>query len=112
MKFSIQNALSFGWEGLKGKAYNSKEDFDNASAAIFEVVGSHGKVKTTKSDRIYYVVEGEGEFSVNGETFKVSTEDVIIIPKNTPYDYKTTSGAMKLFLVHTPAYDQDAEVKL
>ncbi len=112
MKFQLKNARKFGWEGLSGWAYNSKEEFENASTAYFEVTNKHGKVKTTRSDRIYFVIDGEGEFTVNNETFSVQKSDVIIIPKNTPYDYKTKKSTLKLFLVHVPAYHPDYEVKL
>ncbi|MEK6964304.1 MAG: cupin domain-containing protein [Nanoarchaeota archaeon] len=112
MKFSLKTARSFGWEGLKGWAYNSKEDFENASAAYFEVTKGHGKVKTRKSDRVYYVVDGHGEFIIDGKIVQVEKTDVVIVPKNTPYDYKALSGAMKLFLVHCPAYDAEFEEKL
>ncbi len=112
MKFILNNARKFGWKGLKGWAYNSKEDFQNASAAYFEVNGSHGKVKTTLSDRIYFVIDGEGEFILNGKKILVGKTDVIVIPKNTPYNYKAKKGVLKLFLVHVPAYDPKFEVKL
>lgn len=108
MKFKLKDAYKFGWNGLKGWAYNSKDDFNNASAAYFEVDGSHGKVKTTKSDRVYLVLDGSGEFIIDEKIIKVEKMDVIIVPKNTPYDYK---GKMKLFLVHCPAFDENAEVK-
>jgi len=112
MKFTLKNSYKFSWEGLKGWAYNSKEDFENASAAYFEVSGSHGKIKTTHSDRIYFVIDGKGEFEIGGKIIPVKKSDVIIVPKNTPYDYRSKEGVLKLFLVHTPAFDPDYEVKL
>lgn len=112
MKFTKDNAKKFGWEGIEGWAYNSKDDFPNASAACFEVTGKHGKVKTTKNDRVYLVLEGKGEFIINGKTIPVEETDVIIVPKNTPYDYRATEGTMKLFLVHCPAFDPEADIKL
>jgi mannose-6-phosphate isomerase-like protein (cupin superfamily) len=111
-KFKLSEAFQFGWEGLKGFAYNSKDDFENASAAYFEVTKSHGKTKTTKSDRIYYIIEGVGEFTISNEAIKVEKTDVIIVPRDTPYDYKAIDGVLKLFLIHVPAYDGKAEVKL
>ncbi|HAE36994.1 TPA: hypothetical protein DCG29_04045 [Candidatus Nomurabacteria bacterium] len=110
MKFSLEKSHGFGWEGLKGFAYNSKKEFPNASTAYFEVSGSHGKTKTTLSDRIYYVIEGNGEFTVGDQKITVAKSDVVIIPKNTAYDYKTSGKVLKLFLVHTPAYDPQYEV--
>lgn len=109
MKYTLKNAFQFGWKGLKGWAYNSKNDFPNASAAYFEVDDHHGKVKTNLSDRIYYVIEGKGEFIINDKIVPVEKTDVVIVPKKTPYDYR---GNLKLFLVHVPAYDESYEVKL
>lgn len=113
MKFSIKDGRDFGWDGLKAKAINSKDDFANASAAYFEVTGSHGKVKTEISDRIYLVLDGEGEFTIDGQPTLVHKDDVVIVPKNTPYDYRAVNDTvLKLYLVHTPAYDPEFERKL
>jgi mannose-6-phosphate isomerase-like protein (cupin superfamily) len=111
-KFELKEARDFGWEGLKGKAYNNSSDFKNASAAFFEVTGRHGKVKSLVSDRIYYIMEGEGEFIINEKAVPVKAGDVIIVPKNTPYDYRNKGKVLKLFLVHTPAFEPDGEVNL
>ena len=109
MKFELKNAKKFGWNGIKGWEYNSKNDFKNASVAYFEVDGSHGKIRNKSNDRIYYVLEGEGEFIINEKIIFAKKSDVIIIPKNNSYDYR---GKMKLFLVHTPAFDANSDEKL
>jgi len=112
LKFKLKDAHQFGWKGLKGWAINSKEDFEGASAAMFEVTGRHGKVKSLISDRIYLVLEGKGKFVINGKVIPVEKDDVIIVPKNTPYDYKAVKGKLKLYLIHIPAFDDKKEVKL
>lgn len=112
MKFTLKEARKFGWEGLDSCAYNTKEDFPNASAAYFEITGRHGKTKTTLSDRIYFVIDDKGEFIIGGEVIPVEKNDMIIVPKNIPYDYRAKEGVLKLFLVHTPAFDPDFEAKL
>jgi mannose-6-phosphate isomerase-like protein (cupin superfamily) len=111
-KYQLKDALPFGWEGLKGRAYNGKEDFLNASAAYFEITGNHGRVKNTKSDRIYYVLGGHGEFVVGDEVILVEKSDVIIVPTNTEYDYRALDDTLKLFLVHAPAFDPKYDVKI
>ena len=108
-KYQLKNATQFGWPGLKGYAFNSANDFAEASAVLFEVTDRHGRVRNTLSDRIYLVLEGEGEFDINGEKIPVQPYDVIIVPKNTEYDYR---GNLKLFLVHSPAYDPASDVDL
>ena len=108
-KYCFKDALQLGWDGLKVYSYSEKTDFERASAGVFEVTTHHGKVKSLVSDRIYYVLEGSGQFIINNESFDVSQSDVIIVPRNTEYDYM---GKMKLFLVHTPAFDYTQEIDL
>lgn len=113
MKFTLKDSFAFSWEGLKARSYNSKKEFANASASFFQVTKSHGKVKSKVSDRIYYIVGGTGYFVIKGEKFFVSKTDVVIVPKNTPYDYFSTGeNALELFMVHTPAYDESKEVQM
>jgi len=114
MKFSKPLRPSFKWKtGTKGWVYSSSEDFPNASGVYFEVTGHQGKIKTTISDRIYFVVAGEGEFLIDGISVKVSEHYMVIVHIITPYDYKASySIILKLFLVHIPAFDRDAEVQL
>lgn len=110
MKFSLDTA--WHWElpgGLEGWSYGSKDVSPVASASVVHVNGRHGRSKTTVSDRVVYILEGEAEFTVGDEVFQVHATDVVIIPKNTPFDYQ---GNMKLLVVHVPAYDWDHEVSL
>ena len=108
MKFSKAKEPSFEQDtGLKGWVMSSAEDFPQASGVYFEVTGNHGESRTTKSDRIYFIISGNGEFIVDGEVISVKMHDMIIIPKDTPYDFKATHGkTLKLFLLNTPAYDR------
>lgn len=108
-KFTKERAYPISWEGIKAWSYTSKENLSTGSAIFFDVDGNHGRVMSKVSDRIYYIIEGNGVFIGEKEDIKVSAGDVIIINKNTPYDYK---GKMKLFLVHLPAWDESQEVVL
>lgn len=112
MKFTLKKAKKIiEWEGLKGWVYSDKSDYKNASFAYAEVTGSHGKVKNSLSDRIYLIIDGKGEFVVRGEIIKVRKGNVMVIPKDTIYDFKATGGVMRLFLVHIPAFNRDGEVR-
>jgi len=113
LKFEFKNAREISWDGWKGLAYNSKDDFKRASALYIEVTKRHGLSKTTKSDRIYYVLEGNGEFIIKDKKYKVDKTDVIIVEKNTPYDYKALGkGTLKMFMLHVPAFDPKYVVEL
>lgn len=114
MKFLIKNAFRFSTEGLRGWSYNSKDEFRNLSAAFIEISDkNHGEVRTKRSDRVYYVTEGSGIFIIDNKEIEVDVTDVVIIPKNTTYDFRAMQGSkMKLFLVHSPAFDPRGEIHL
>ena len=112
MKFSRKQNEDFGWQGLKGWVYNTKDEFPNVSTAYLEITASHGKVRNTLSDVVYYIVDGIGEFFVKDSWFSVKKADVVIIPKDTPYNFRTKNSTMKLLGVFTPAFDPKFDIKL
>ncbi|HLD85387.1 MAG TPA: cupin domain-containing protein [archaeon] len=97
MKFSFKEGRKFGWDGINGVALTGNS-ITSGSVAYTEVgsidskgvvkTGRHGKIKTTSEDRFYFVIQGKGKFTVGKETFDVEEKDVIVIPKNTAYDFK------------------------
>ena len=84
-------------------ANNIKEDFEQASVGIVESPGLHGRIRQPISNLLYLVLEGDDE------TVSVGKDDVVIVPKDTAYDYR---GRMRLFLIHTSAYEQESDVHL
>lgn len=81
---------------------------------IVEYRGRHGRTRQPAGDRIYLVLKGEGKFLFgNGrrddELVPVTKYDVVLIPKDTTYDYP---GRMRIFLVRVPTNEQDSDVHL
>ena len=109
MKFTLADAHPFGWPGISGQAYSGKEQFARMSAALVTVAGRHGRVLDRVGDRLYFVLSGTGRFDLNGTTIPVSARDVLIIPRDVPYDYE---GQMEVFLVQSPSYDPSTEMSL
>lgn len=107
MKFSPQDGSKFDRGDIKGINYTG-DKFARMSAAIINVEGKHPKMKSVNSDRLYFILQGKGVFIINDQETNVKTQDVIIVPKNTPYSY---SGTMQCFLVHSPAFDRKKEVR-
>ena len=79
--------------------YKINADF---SAAAIEINGDHGLLKCIGEDRIYFILDGEGKFIINDKESIVSPNDLIFIPKNTPYN---VVGKMKYFLVCSPEFN-------
>jgi mannose-6-phosphate isomerase-like protein (cupin superfamily) len=109
MKFTRDKARRFGWKGIDGWAYLSREDFPEMSCSYIIVTGRHGRTKSLTNNRIYFVIEGRGEFIINDKSIRVSAGEAVVVPKNTPYDFR---GDMKLFLVNSPAFDPEGDIKL
>lgn len=81
----------------------------NFSGALVEINGEHKAMKSIREDRIYFIVEGEGKFIINGEERSVSVEDLIFIPKGISYNL---NGRMKYFLVCSPGFNPEGDIFL
>lgn len=57
-----------------------------------------------KSTSTYYVLDGDGEFDINGNKLSVKTGDIVTIPPNTIFYYK---GKMKLIEKMTPNFQAE-----
>ena len=109
MKLTKADAYRWSFGDLEGWSYGSKETSPVATASVVQVNGRHGRAKSTVSDRLVYILEGAGEFELGTAKFPVEATDIVVIPKNTAFDYH---GTLRLLVVHVPAYDQDGEVSL
>ncbi len=79
------------------------------SGALIEIDGDHGAVQCLQEDRIYFILEGKGEFVIEGRAQKVQKYDLIFVPKKTPYNI---IGKMKYFLVCSPCFKPGDDVFL
>jgi len=86
--------------------YKINPDF---SGALIEIDGDHGKMKCVGEDRIYFIIEGGGQFVLDEKETEVEPNDLIFVARNTPYNF---IGKMKIFLVCTPEFNPKDDVKL
>jgi mannose-6-phosphate isomerase-like protein (cupin superfamily) len=109
-RHTLDTGKEIGRPGVRGHPYSTHEDFARLSCGLFQVEGGrHGLIRNEHADRLYLVLEGEGRFTVAGESFAVQAGEVVIVPRQTPYDYE---GRMKLFLVHAPANHDAWDISL
>ncbi len=93
---------SFSQDGMNGYSFilNNKD----ISIDMIESYKGHERYCTNKaSSHIYYILEGNGRFKINGEIYDVESGDLVEIPKNTEFVY---IGKMKLLLIMNPAFDE------
>ena len=81
----------------------------NFSGALIEINGNHGALKCLKEDRIYFIIEGNGIFIINDKENNISPNDLIFIPKNTPYNI---IGKIKFFMICSPEFNSEDDVSL
>ncbi len=109
MKLKLSDGTPFEVGGIKGRAVTAGTGITSGGVSSLKVEGRHGRIKTTLSDRFYYVVSGAGTFDVGGEKFDISSGDLVVVPRDTPYDFE---GRMELLLFCSPAFDPSHEVVL
>lgn len=91
---------SFKQKGLNGYKCDLINKYNGV--VIEDCFKGHDKYcLDTVSTYIYYILEGEGVFCIEGEKYTVKREDVIEIPPNTEFVFK---GKMKLLLITTPDF--------
>ena len=93
--------------------WDYKPGFESsASVALVQVKpsASHGRTRSTRSDKYYYVLGGLVEFEVGHIVYWLAQGDLLIIPKGEWFDYRNSGPEpATLLLVHTPPFNLDAE---
>lgn len=78
----------------------TKDISPGLSFATTEATNYHEQ-ETTPYNRIYYVLEGELELTIDGETSTLEKGDTCFIGKNTSYEMR---GTFKAVTVNQPAF--------
>ena len=84
----------------------TKETSKKVSFALAEAKNHSEITKNVKSDRVYYVLEGQLIVSDGSNIYIANPGDLIFIEANTPYHFK---GSFKAILINVPAFDAKNE---
>lgn len=107
MKYTREEADSFEKSGVDLWEYVGDGDLDQADVLYIEVDGGHTEeFYHEESAFIYYVLDGEGTFYLDGDEVPVEETDVVAIPPETKIYY---TGTMELLLVTAPEWQADLE---
>jgi mannose-6-phosphate isomerase-like protein (cupin superfamily) len=64
--------------------------------------GRHRRLRTNRSTRVYYVLDGDATFVLgDGDPFAVAAEDTVIVPRGVPYEFW---GQMTYVVINGPAF--------
>ncbi len=101
----------FDFDGLKIREL-TPGGLSEASIAEIEVApgSSHQKARSSKSDKIYFCLDGEVSFWVEGRDVALGTKDLLLIRKNEWFDYRNgQQETARLLLIHIPPIEIEAE---
>ena len=77
-----------------GFVYVPKEAGVGFNAMRINLQGRHPHKRMVDTTRVYFVISGEGRFTIRDEVYKASPNDVFVIEPGVDYCYE---GSMKLF---------------
>lgn len=102
----------FDFDGLKITDYTANLAGSSSFAAITVPPGvSHAVSWSKRSDKYYFVTEGNLSFMVDGKDFTLAGGDFLLVKKGDKFKYRNDSeGDVKMILVHTPSFNIDYEV--
>jgi len=83
-------------------------DCPHISVNKVEVTGEQRPGYDQQSDMAYYVLKGEGTFTIDGNEYSVCEGDLVYIPKGTTYH--DTAG-LTLLAIATPRFDPKQRVR-
>lgn len=88
MKIEKENAIREDWDEVKSWNYKLPQLKPRMSVVYAELEGDHSLVHTEDLERIYFIIDGQGEFDIGQEKINVNAGDVITIPPKTEYNYR------------------------
>jgi len=101
--YNQPNDKHFERSGLRGYLFPTKNK--NLEIYLVESESGHGgKIISETISHIYYILEGEGEFEIDGEIYHATKGQVVEIPKGHVFDYK---GKMKMILLLEPPFSPE-----
>lgn len=100
MKITKSQATREDWDNTKSWNYKLTHISPHQSVVYAEVMGDHGEVHTNEVERIYFIIEGEGEFIIDNDVTPVTCGDVLTIPPHTTYNYHSLPNTtLKIILL-------------
>lgn len=100
MKITQQQSVRHDWDETKSWNYKLTHLNPYQSIVYAEITNDHGEVHTNDIERIYYIIDGDGEFVIGNEVTKVAKGDVFTVPPKTVYNYHSLPNqTLKVLLI-------------
>jgi mannose-6-phosphate isomerase-like protein (cupin superfamily) len=98
---------SFDRAGVRGKLFPAGELTNSCEQLIIETeTGHETTIVEDECDFIYYVLEGQGSFEINGEHLPCETGNLVVVPHGNAFSY---AGRLRMLLTCTPPWSPEQE---
>ena len=106
----LPQKISFDKVGIRGKIYPKVSDSQKSHFLVIETEKGHEtKILEKECDFYYFILEGKGQFEIDGVKEKCEKGDLVVIPKGKAFQY---FGKLKMLLVTTPVWWPEQEETL
>lgn len=96
--------------GIKGKKFSVADITSKTGICIIETKKGHETtIIERECDFIYYILEGEGYFEIDGQKENFCKEDLVVVPAGSKFRYV---GKCRMLLITTPAFYPEQEETL
>lgn len=107
MIFTRANAFKVSKNDVDMWIYNESAEVPEAAVVYQETtVGHSEEFRHNKSAFVFYVIEGSGEWFIEGERFAVQATDVVVVRPGKRFYYK---GSLKQICITAPAWEERYE---
>jgi len=89
--------------------YITNGNSEKLSVAVSMLNGKLWKTMNTVSDRVYYIIEGGGDFIFEKEKLRAVKGDMVLVPAGLSYRLE---GKFKAVLINAPPFNIKNEVQL
>jgi mannose-6-phosphate isomerase-like protein (cupin superfamily) len=81
-----------------------RNDYPDVSIVEIELHGTNKAGRNLECESYYYILDGEGTFTIDGVSSPTKKGDLVYIPKKTAY---SDTGAMRMLAIKTPRFSQE-----
>jgi mannose-6-phosphate isomerase-like protein (cupin superfamily) len=108
--FHPSEEYSFEKDGHKGKIFDTRALSDRVEFSLIETEkGNEAKIMEKECIFSYFILEGTGEFEIDGTRAECGQGDLVVVPNGLPFRY---TGRMKMLLISTPWWFPEQEETL
>ena len=89
---NIEEAIPYGRTGVEAWDFKLPEIESGTSVAYAKITGEHGERTTGDRARVYFIINGTGEFKIEDQTISVGPKTTVSIKPHTKYNYSRTGN--------------------